>query len=219
MKKLLIVACIMILCLGTIGFVGCNQTPQNEDNVVVTVTIFDSRPYAIFGDDYVKQNPVINYPDVLVTTHKYTIKKGEKFTAQYYYYELDGWGRGRGFYTDLECRIKYDEDTPVMQNLQLYMDARPHDIGAENVDYCDIIFVYQGETYSIFRRLHQTLTADDFAISAYGKPIETENLKFYRDENCEEEIVLDGMTQIIAYENWAHLPCFMYIYVVDQSAE
>lgn len=119
-----------------------------------------------------------------------------------------------GYYVDADCKIKFDQETMINNNLQLYVYTRAFIPGNSfNSDYCLITYVFDGSRYEIIRDFDWVLDSNDFVISAYGKQIDSSTLKFYLDENYTEELTMPMKKQIIAIKAWESCPAILTIYV------
>lgn len=113
---------------------------------------------------------------------------------------VDGALIGWGFYLDKECTKKYNFDTKINEDTDLY------------VLYCHMLskficFVFEGENYYFYVENDDVkLTIDSFVVSAYGKEIDRDKLKFYSDENMIRRIDIVGQTfETIKHEDVSEL--------------
>ncbi len=173
MKKeftLILITCLLLTLLMT-AFVACN----NEETVTVKVYSVST------GHD---ENPTLE--------NTITIKKGSTFSAIDYFENytedniVDGNVGSWGFYLDSACTKKHDDDNVIEQDKTFYLL------------HCDfgsafIVFNYENkEYYCYIEDTTAKLTVDTFAVSAYGKTIDTSKLKYFSDSEMTQEIELVG---------------------------
>lgn len=196
MKKkfaLILTTCLLLTLLMT-AFIACD----NEETVTVKVYSVST------GHD---ENPRLG--------HTITIKKGSTFSTEDYFsnYEkydgtlgrLDPWG----FYLDSACTKKHNDDNIIDHDVRFY------------ILYCSfgskfIVFNYENEKYYCYvEDTTAKLTVDTFAVSAYGKTIDSSKLKYYSDEEMTQEIELVGKSyDEIAVEAVGSIPYTeKYVYV------
>lgn len=117
-----------------------------------------------------------------------TKESGESFLSKEYMESVQTLDDSRvylGLYIDKECKIKYDDSVNPIEDLILYVDSRLM------FNATTVKFIFEGNTYCIFREQNDVLTVDDFIISAYGMPMNGKTVEFYAD--C-------LMTKPLAYE-------------------
>lgn len=169
MKKAIIAVLLIVLIVIAIPtFVACDE---QDDTVTVTIHNSNSRPIVIEkqkGDT--------------ITFREYGEKTSNLITGT-----ID-----LGLYVDKECKVKYNEDTKLDKDITLYVDYRV--LGSERYTWGLMTFVFNGENHSMFKALNEPLTSTDFAITAYGKPVDSSKLKYYSDEEMTDELDIEGKT-------------------------
>ncbi len=196
-KRILILFISIVLLFTAFTFVSCDK--QNQNKIIVSI-------YSNNG------NSISAKPLKTVTKNK-----GDKIS-------LADLTDGKipsandfimlGYYMDANCKIKFDEETIINNDLQLYVYTRQFIPGNSfDSDYCLITYVFDGSKYDIIRNLDWSLDSNDFVISAYGKKIDSSKLKFYLDENYTKELTMPMKKQIIAIKAWDSCPATLTIYV------
>lgn len=196
MKKkfaLILTTCLLLTLLMT-AFIACD----NEETVTVKVYSVST------GHD---ENPTLK--------NTIAIKKGSTFSAIDYFEKYDedddilGGVDPWGFYLDSTCTKIHDNDNVIEQDTTFY------------IIYCSfgskfIVFNYENEKYYCYvEDTTAKLTVDTFAVSAYGKTIDSSKLKYYSDEEMTQEIELVGKSyDEIAVEAVGSIPYTeKYVYV------
>lgn len=192
-KQIVLMLCLSILLVSVFAFTSCDNDTQS-----VKISI------------YKVNNGILQDTPELVLQKK----QGDLFSKQEYWDSAtygDDDTYKLGFYTDKECRIKYDEDSPVTEDIDLYLDCRLA-IGT-STNFCYIVFVFDGTKYQIYRDFSEFLRVNDFIVSAYGKNIEANSLRFYWDEECTDEFDIEHSGKIITLNTWRDTPGNLTIYV------
>ena len=174
MKKrlaLVLIVCLLI-ALSMTTFVACND---KEDTITIKV-------YSISN----------NHDDNPVLKNTIKIKKGSTFSIKYYfsnYQKFDGTMGGVpswGFYLDSTCRQKHNDDNVLDKDTSLYVLYSY--FGAKFVQ-----FEYEGKEYFYYvDDATEKLTADTFAVSAYGKTMDSSKLQYFADEAMTQPIEIAG---------------------------
>lgn len=121
-----------------------------------------------------------------------TIKKGSTFSAIDYFENytednmVDGNVGSWGFYLDSACTKKHHDDNIIEKDTTFYL---------LNCSFGStfIFFNFENEKYYCYvEDTTAKLLADTFAISAYGKAIDSSKLKYYSDSEMTQEIELVG---------------------------
>lgn len=169
------VALIVLFCCLIVMSLTCFIACDKKDNVEVKV-------YSVSSAH--DENPVL----------KNTIKinKGSTFSKSDYFENYvkdnkeDGNVAAWGFYLDPACTKKHHDDNIIEKDTTFYLL------------HCDfgsafIVFNYENkEYYCYIENTTAKLSADTFAISAYGKTIDSSKLKYYSDSEMTQEIELVG---------------------------
>lgn len=203
-KRIVILCLVIALLLCSVSLVSCNG--NNEDEI--TITVIDKLSYSVNIDS-------------VRTQYEIKLKKGEKFNWSIYRMclkddgiDLGGFGAPIriGFYEDDNCLKKFDEDVALYEDRTLYVDSRYWQGAYAN--YCHITFIYENAEYDIFRDFSDVLNSDSFAVSAYGKSIDVDNLEFYWDEGCTQAFDIDHSAVIISLkDHWESCPGELTFYV------
>ena len=121
-----------------------------------------------------------------------TIKKGSTFSAIDYFenYTEDNMVDGNvvscGFYLDSACTQKHHDDNIIEKDTTFYL---------LNCSFGSAFIVFNYENKEYYCYIEDTtakLSADTFAISAYGKAIDSSKLKYFSDKEMTQEIELVG---------------------------
>ena len=170
-KRFAVLVLCMVLMLSAMAFVACDK----KDNIEVKV--------------YSVSNPHTENPELENTI---TIKKGSTFSIKYYfsnYQKFDGTMGGVpswGFYLDSTCRQKHNDDNVLDKDTSLYVLYSY--FGAKFVK-----FEYEGKEYFYYvDDATEKLTADTFAVSAYGKKIDSSKLQYFSDKEMTQQVEIVG---------------------------
>lgn len=125
---------------------------------------------------------VINNNLMEDSSYSMTVERGSEITfTDYIQARYDGIPPLTGmqntgyFYTDALCRIKF---TGTIENdITLYFGEYTW------AYFGEVSFYFEGEEYLAYRRFGETLSADDFAVSAYGYG-DADDYTFWSDEAC-----------------------------------
>lgn len=171
MKKrfaLILVCCLVVLSMS--AFFACDK---NDD---VTIKVYAvARPGA--------------EPSLEKTI---TIKRGSTFSIIDYnenYVEDDGILGGSyqcGFYLDPACTKIQNRDQSIENDISLYLLSY-------NINDEFVYFVYEGKEYYCY--IYDTtakLKEDTFAVSAYGKEIDSAKLQYFADSEMTRQIEIAG---------------------------
>lgn len=121
-----------------------------------------------------------------------TIKKGSTFSAIDYFENytednmVDGNVGSWGFYLDSACTQKHHDDNIIEKDTTFYL---------LNCSFGSAFIVFNYENKEYYCYIEDTtakLSADTFAISAYGKAIDSSKLKYFSDKEMTQEIELVG---------------------------
>ena len=172
-KKLLIMVAGCTAALAAL-FAGCTQGEPSGDTFNVTV--------------YELTNGSLNG-----TQRQLTVDSGEGVSFEEYYDEylksdevLDtGFCYDEAFYTDEACTVRYNGGA-IKADTSLYY-------GEYGGEYCAVTFICDGESYVIYRIFGEELSAEDFALSAYGAG-EAEDYSFFSDEACNSPVDISQLT-------------------------
>lgn len=127
------------------------------------------------------------------TQRQLTVDSGEGVSFEEYYDEylkadevLDtGFCYDEAFYTDEACTVRYNGGA-IKADTSLYY-------GEYGGEYCAVTFICDGESYVIYRIFGEELSAEDFALSAYGVG-EAEDYSFFSDEACNSPVDISQLT-------------------------
>lgn len=173
-RKIAIVLLTSVLLLTILcSFVGCNRklvkvnfyaiSYPNSDGVELEFSNMQWSGRPVVVDGYIKD---------------YNKKREGEF----------GGVRGWGFYLDKGCTKKYNLDTKINEDTDLYTLYCSN--GSNFVTFC-----FEGVNYYFFvEDVNAELTVDSFVVSAYGKELDREKIQFYRDENMTKRIDITGQT-------------------------
>jgi|GEM_PF-2105711 len=178
-KSALIFIICFLLALFMMVFVACDKKDTIEGDKKDTVEV---KVYSV------KNIETENH--VLESTLR--IKNGSTFSVNDYFRDYQGNGTSIfdyeywGFYLDPACTKRHNDDNTIEKDTSLYyfhcsMWSQFIIFNFENKDYC--CFVSDGT---------EKLLADTFAISAYGKTIDSSRLKYYSDSEMTQEIEIIG---------------------------
>ena len=170
-KVALIVLFCCLIAMSLTCFVACDK----KDNIEVKV-------YSVSSAH--DENPVL----------KNTIKinKGSTFPKSDYFKNYvkdnkeDGNVAAWGFYLDPACTKKHNDDNIIEKDTTFYL---------LNCSFGSTFIVFNFENEKYYCYVEDTtakLSADTFAISAYGKAIDSSKLKYYSDSEMTQEIKLVG---------------------------
>ena len=175
MKKKIVIVLLtcVLLSLALFSFAGCNRK-------LVTVNF-----YAISypnSDDVKLEFSDIQWSGRSVVVDGYVEDYNEKHK------NLCGGGFGWGFFLDKGCTKKYNLDTKINEDTDLYTLYCSN--GSNFVTFC-----FEGINYYFFvEDINAELTVDSFVVSAYGKELDREKIQFYRDEKMTKRIDITGQT-------------------------
>lgn len=170
-KVSLIVLFCCLIAMSLTCFIACDK----KDNVEVKV-------YSVSSAH--DENPVLK--------NTITIKKGSTFSAIDYFENytednmVDGNVGSWGFYLDPACTKKHHDDNIIEKDTTFYL---------LNCSFGStfIFFNFENEKYYCYvEDTTAKLSADTFAISAYGKAIDSSKLKYFSDSEMTQEIELVG---------------------------
>ena len=198
MKKrlaLVLIVCLLI-ALSMTTFVACND--KEDDTITIKV-------YSVPNTH--TENPTLK--------NTITIKKDSAFSINEYYEKYaerdtaDGGVIGWGFYLDSTCRQKHNDDNVLEEDTSFYLL------------YCSfgskfVQFKYEGKEYSYYvEDTTEKLAADTFAISEYGKTMDSSKLQYFADEAMTQPIEIAGKSfDEIEVEAVGSIPyCEKYVYV------
>lgn len=166
-KAILSIFCIVLIVMAIPTFVACNE---KEEFVAVSV-------YVVDNGNLQKTPIVINK------------KKGELFSYNDYKEVTKATYSTQTnlyFFTDSTCKTRYDDETQLSNDISLYIDSRY--LHHPKNSTCVIDFIFDGKTYSMFKDIDETLSYQDFAQTAYGKPIDVSRIWFYTDDEMQNEL-------------------------------
>lgn len=170
-KVALIVLFCCLIAMSLTCFLACDKKDTVEVKVYSVSSAHDENP-------------------VLKNTIK--INKGSTFSKSDYFKNYvkdnkeDGNVAAWGFYLDPACTKKHNDDNIIVKDTTFYLL------------HCDfgsafIVFNYENkEYYCYIENTTAKLSADTFAISAYGKAIDSSKLKYFSDKEMTQEIELVG---------------------------
>lgn len=170
-KVALIVLFCCLIAMSLTCFLACDKKDTVEVKVYSVSSAHDENP-------------------VLKNTIK--INKGSTFSKSDYFKNYvkdnkeDGNVAAWGFYLDPACTKKHNDDNIIVKDTTFYLL------------HCDfgsafIVFNYENkEYYCYIEDTTAKLSADTFAISAYGKAIDSSKLKYFSDKEMTQEIELVG---------------------------
>ncbi len=169
------VALIVLFCCLIVMSLTCFIACDKKDNVEVKV-------YSVSSAH--DENPVL----------KNTIKinKGSTFSKSDYFenYVKDNKEDGNiaawGFYLDSACTQKHHDDNIIEKDTTFYL---------LNCSFGSTFIVFNFENTKYYCYVENTtakLSAETFAISAYGKAIDSSKLKYFSDKEMTQEIELVG---------------------------
>lgn len=170
-KVVLIVWFCCLIAMSLICFIACDK----KDNIEVKV--------------YSVSNPHTENPELENTI---TIKKGSTFSKSDYFknYVKDNKEDGNiaawGFYLDSACTQKHHDDNIIEKDTTFYL---------LNCSFGSTFIVFNFENTKYYCYVENTtakLSAETFAISAYGKAIDSSKLKYFLDKEMTQEIELVG---------------------------
>lgn len=169
--------CILIFVI-LFTFTACSMFSQDEKTVTVKV-------FSLYTDN--KAHPLREY----VCEQN----EGEKFSVEDYWNECGNNHRLSfshsmrcGFYLDKECTKKFHIDTTINKDTSLY--ALYCSAGTKLID-----FIFENEPYYYFvEDENATITLDMFVVSAYGKELDKEKLRFYSDSRFTRRLYVEGKT-------------------------
>lgn len=171
MKKrfaLILVCCLVVLSMSV--FVACDK---NDD---VTIKVYT----------------VVSPKDEPSLEKTITIKRGSTFTLRDYnenYVEDDGTVGDRpkrGFYLDSACTQIQNRDKAIQNDTSFYILSCIF-----GTDF--IYFIFEGKQYDCY--IYDTtakLKEDTFAVSAYGKEIDSAKLQYFADSEMTRQIEIAG---------------------------
>ena len=169
---IVLLTCIL-LSLTLFSFAGCNRK-------LVTVNIYaisypnSDKTYQLSSNTQWSGMPVVFKKDIL------------QFIPKHYLVADDF--KGFGYYLDIECTKKYNLNTKIEEDTDLYTLFCE---GGSNF----VVFCFEGEEYFFFvEDIDAELTVDSFVVSAYGKELDREKIQFYRDEKMTKRIDITGQT-------------------------
>lgn len=169
------VALIVLFCCLIVMSLTCFIACDKKDNVEVKVYSVSS---AHDGNPVLKNTIKINKGS--------TFSKSDYFENYVKDNKEDGNVAAWGFYLDPACTKKHHDDNIIEKDTTFYLL------------HCDfgsafIVFNYENkEYYCYIENTTAKLSADTFAISAYGKTIDSSKLKYYSDSEMTQEIELVG---------------------------
>lgn len=170
-KVALIVLFCCLIAMSLTCFIACDKKDTVEVKVYSVSSAHDENP-------------------VLKNTIK--INKGSTFSKSDYFKNYvkdnkeDGNVAAWGFYMDPACTKKHHDDNIIEKDTTFYLL------------HCDfgsafVVFNYENKEYYCYvENTTAKLSADTFAISAYGKEIDSSKLKYFSDKEMTQEIELVG---------------------------
>lgn len=170
-KVALIVLFCCLIAMSLTCFIACDK----KDNIEVKV-------YSVSSAH--DENPEL----------KNTIKinKGSTFSKSDYFKNYvkdnkeDGNVAAWGFYLDPACTQKHHDDNIIEKDTTFYLLSC-------SFGSTFIVFNYENEQYYCYiEDTTAKLSADTFAISAYGKAIDSSKLKYFSNKEMTQEIELVG---------------------------
>ena len=170
-KVALIVLFCCLIAMSLTCFIACDKKDTVEVKVYSVSSAHDENPKL--------ENTI-------------TIKKGSTFSIKDYfsnYQKFDGKMGGVpswGFYLDSTCRQKHNDDNVLDKDTSLYVLYSY--FGAKFVQ-----FEYEGKEYFYYvDDATAKLTADTFAVSAYGKKIDSSKLQYFSDKEMTQQVEIVG---------------------------
>lgn len=170
-KVALIVLFCCLIAMSLTCFIACDKKDTVEVKVYSVSSAHDENPKL--------ENTI-------------TIKKGSTFSIKDYfsnYQKFDGKMGGVpswGFYLDSTCRQKHNDDNVLDKDTSLYVLYSY--FGAKFVQ-----FEYEGKEYFYYvDDATAKLTADTFAVSAYGKKIDSLKLQYFSDKEMTQQVEIVG---------------------------
>ena len=169
------VALIVLFCCLIVMSLTCFIACDKKDNVEVKV-------YSVSSAH--DENPVLK--------NTIKIKKGSTFSKSDYSKNYvkdnkeDGNVAAWGFYLDSACTKKHHDDNIIEKDTTFYL---------LNCSFGSAFIVFNYENKEYYCYIEDTtakLSADTFAISAYGKAIDSSKLKYFSDKEMTQEIELVG---------------------------
>lgn len=169
------VALIVLFCCLIVMSLTCFIACDKKDNVEVKVYSVSSA-----------------HDENLVLKNTIKIKKGSTFSKSDYSknYVKDNQEDGNvaawGFYLDSACTKKHHDDNIIEKDTTFYL---------LNCSFGSAFIVFNYENKEYYCYIEDTtakLSADTFAISAYGKAIDSSKLKYYSDKEMTQETELVG---------------------------
>ncbi len=170
-KVSLIVLFCCLIAMSLTCFIACDK----KDNVEVKV-------YSVSSAH--DENPVLK--NTIKINKRSTFSKSDYFKNYVKDNKEDGNVAAWGFYLDPACTKKHHDDNIIEKDTTFYLI------------HCDfgsafIVFNYENkEYYCYIEDTTAKLSADTFAISAYGKAIDSSKLKYFSDKEMTQEIELVG---------------------------
>ena len=170
-KVALIVLFCCLIVMSLTCFIACDKKDNIEVKVYSVSSVHDESPE-------------------LKNTIK--IKKGSTFSKSDYSknYVKDNQEDGNvaawGFYLDPACTQKHHDDNIIEKDTTFYL---------LNCSFGSAFIVFNYENKEYYCYIEDTtakLSADTFAISAYGKAIDSSKLKYFSDKEMTQEIELVG---------------------------
>ena len=170
-KRFAVLVLCMVFVLSAMAFVACDKKDNIEVKVYSVSSVHDESPE-------------------LKNTIK--IKKGSTFSKSDYSknYVKDNQEDGNvaawGFYLDSACTKKHHDDNIIEKDTTFYL---------LNCSFGSAFIVFNYENKEYYCYIEDTtakLSADTFAISAYGKAIDSSKLKYFSDKEMTQEIELVG---------------------------
>ena len=170
-KVALIVLFCCLIAMSLTCFIACDK----KDNIEVKV-------YSVSSAH--DENPELK--------NTIKIKKGNTFSKSDYFknYVKDNQEDGNvgswGFYLDSACTKKHHDDNIIEKDTTFYL---------LNCSFGSAFIVFNYENKEYYCYIEDTtakLSADTFAISAYGKAIDSSKLKYFSDKEMTQEIELVG---------------------------
>lgn len=170
-KVALIVLFCCLIAMSLTCFIACDK----KDNIEVKV-------YSVSSAH--DENPELK--------NTIKIKKGSTFSKSDYCKNYvkdnkeDGNVAAWGFYLDPACTQKHHDDNIIEKDTTFYLLSC-------SFGSTFIVFNYENEQYYCYiEDTTAKLSADTFAISAYGKAIDSSKLKYFSDKEMTQEIELVG---------------------------
>lgn len=170
-KVALIVLFCCLIAMSLTCFIACDK----KDNIEVKV-------YSVSSAH--DENPELK--------NTIKIKKGSTFSKSDYCKNYvkdnkeDGNVAAWGFYLDPACTQKHHDDNIIEKDTTFYL---------LNCSFGSAFIVFNYENKEYYCYIEDTtakLSADTFAISAYGKAIDSSKLKYFSDKEMTQEIELVG---------------------------